>query len=630
MLTPFRSASGRIVVCFFLLATLTCVALSQSSGQAQPQPNSTGTATISGTVKLGEAPAIGITLALMPDQGGRPGPAQAPGGQQQKMPQATTDEKGLYTFTNVAAGRFRVTLLSETLAPANGDTRSTGVAVTVSEGQVISKVDFAMAPGGVITGRVINYQNRPVIAERINLMTIGATGQPQQFNGGSRFSYETDDRGVYRIYGLPAGRYIVSAGTGDNAGNRPGANRRILYPRTFYPDATDVAQAQLVEVSSGGVAEGIDIKMGAPLKTYAVTGHAVDAETGQPLPGVPINVGAQRGGPQGRGGGPAPGGTASSGTSDDKGEFRVTGLLPGKYSISVRPLGVQSEDNAVASSDFYNDPANFEISSDDASGVEVKVHRGAIISGKVVMEGVTDPALAAAVSQVMISAISRGGQQGQQGRGQQGAGTGRQSTAQVSPNGDFTISGLAPGNVRLNVNSFGGGGGGGRGGGGISLIRIERNGAAINGDFAVASGEQVTGVRVVVGIGTGAIQGRVVITGGVLPAGTRLTVTARSLNSSGGAGGQNRPAQVDATGNFRIDGLLSGSYEVRINAMVVGGGFGAGQGAGGGQGRGGGQRGGGGAGGNRTQVRIPDVRQTVNVTNGAEAAVTLNVDLSQQ
>jgi hypothetical protein len=268
----FRIVSG-------LLAFLTLI-FSQAASQTVSQQNPTGTATITGLVKLGDAPAQGITLALIPDQGGRPGPSQRQGGQQQKILQATTDDKGQYQFANVAAGRFRVTLLTETLVPASSDPRAGGVVVTVTDGQVISQINFAMAPGGVVTGRVMDHQGRPVIAERINLMTMNATGQPRPFNGGNRFGYETDDRGVYRIYGLPAGKYIISAGT---EGNRPGANRRIRYPRTYYPDATEAAQAQLVEVSSGSVAEGIDIRMGAPMKTYAVTGRAVDAETGEPV-----------------------------------------------------------------------------------------------------------------------------------------------------------------------------------------------------------------------------------------------------------------------------------------------------------------------------------------------------------
>ncbi len=588
------------------LVLLAAVALtfSKAAAQSAAQSTPTGTASIAGMVKLGEAPAAGITLALIPEQGARPGgAAQRQNDPQPKILQATTDDKGQYQFANVAAGRFRVALLTETLVPASGNQRSGGVAVSVSDGQGVTQINFALAPGGVITGRVTDHQGRPVIAERLNLMTLNDNGQPQQFNGGNRGGAETDDRGVYRIYGLPEGKYIVSAGTENN---RPGANRRIRYPRTFYPDATEAAQAQLVEVASGSVAEGIDIRMGAPMKTYAVTGRAVDAETGEPILGVPINVGTQRG-PQGRGGGPPNPNNSSS--TNDKGEFRVTGLLPGRYSISVQQAGLQNPDSANLSSNFYNDPANFQITDGDASGVEVKVHRGATISGTVVVEGATN----AAPTQLMISATSRG-QQGQRG---QGSGSGRQSAAMVGPSGAFTISGLAAGSVRLNVNDFGGGRGGGSG---LSLVRIERNGAAVNGDFEIASGQQVTGIRVVVGYGTGIIQGKVILAGGAIPPGTQLMVTVRSQNSAAG-GGQNRPAQVDATGNFRIEGLYSGSYEVRVIAVTPNPTSAQVQG---GQGRGG-QRGGGG---NQPRVRIPNATQTVNVTNGAVAQVNLNLDLS--
>src|SRR6185369_2517724 len=116
---------------------------------------------------------------------------------------------------------------------------------------------------------------------------------------------------------------------------------------------------------------------GEPIKTYAVAGRAVDAETGEPVAVIPINVGraaaGQRGGQQQTAQQQmVPGASTGSGATNTKGEFRVTGLLPGRYSLSVNTPG--SEDT---SSDFYNDPVTFEISGDDTSGVEVKVHRGA-------------------------------------------------------------------------------------------------------------------------------------------------------------------------------------------------------------------------------------------------------------
>ncbi len=650
-------ATIRTAACLLLLFTFRHLAFSQTASQQ------TGTGTISGTVKTGEAPAAGITIALTPDQGGRPagrGPGQqiAPAAvtaaattdaTQGKTAQTTTDDKGFYTFAGVAAGKYRVALLADTLVVGNGDPRATGTAVTVSDGQAVGQIDFKVTPGGVITGRVSEHNGRPVIAQRISLMLVGENGQPQGFNGGNRAGYETDDRGVYRVYGLPAGRYLVSAGTDTNAGNRPGpgVNRRNRYPLTYYPNATDLAQAQVVELTAGNTSESIDIALGEPLKTYAVTGRAVDAETGEPVTVIPINVGRaannQRGGQQQAGQqqpGPqqaAPGVSTGSGATNLKGEFRVTGLLPGRYSLSVNTPG--SEDTA---SDFYNDPVTFEISSDDTSGVEVKVHRGASINGIVIIDGSKDPAVIAQLAQLNVSATSRGGQgQAQGGRGGGGgggnSGSGRQGFAQVNPDGTFRVSGLAPGTVRLSLNGFGGGPGGGSSG--FSVTRIERNGAAMTGDMTVASGEVVSGVRIIVGYGTGVIQGNVVVAG-TLPAGTRMNVTARQKNSAtGSSSGQNRPAQLDARGNFRIEGLLSGTYELRLTATTggfggPGGGAGGGGRAGGGRAgqQGGGQQGGGQQGGVVTipQIQIPEVVQTVTVINGQVAQATLTLTVPQQ
>jgi hypothetical protein len=595
----------RGIFCLLILLIVSRAALSQASNVA-------GAGIVIGVVKLGDAPVAGVTLALLPE---RMGPMAR---QPEITNRAVTDEKGEYRFTKVAAGRFRVTPLAEAFvitsiaAPRSGPS---GISVTVSEGQTVSNVDFTLARGGVITGRVTDSAGRPVIAERINLTMMDANGGPQPFIGGNRIGYETDDRGVYRIYGLPAGRYLVSAGGGD----RPGVSRRVRYPQTYYPDVIEQEQAKPVEVQTDFSAEDIDIHFGELLKTYAVVGRVVDADSGQPAPGLPVNITPLR--VRGAAGGRAIGGPTGSVAGAD-GTFRVAGLTPGPYSASSGSSGGSSGGfggffggATGASSDFYSDPISFEISEANVAGVEIKVHRGASIAGVVVIEGGADPSVAAQLSRLMISAGSRGGQQtqGQAGRGGMG---GRQNFAQVGPDGSFRIGGVPPGRVRLSVNGAGGFGGGD----GVALARVERGGAVIDGEFNVASGEQVTGVRIVAVYAAGVIQGRVVITGGTLPPGTRLMVSARPLNSAG----RNRAAQVDASGQFRVEGLAPGNYELRLNAMAaMPGGFG---------GRRGGGRGGAGTGGgfNNSQIKIPDVRQTVGVVNGSPSNVTLNLNLSQQ
>src|SRR5262249_27033680 len=118
----------------------------------------------------------------------------------------------------------------------------------------------------------------------------------------------------------------------------------------------------------------------------------------------------------------------------------------------------------------------------------------------------------------------------------------------------------------------------------------------------------------IVGYGTGVIQGTVSITG-ALPAGTRLMVTARQTNSQSSTN-QNRTAMVDNNRGFRIEGLLSGSYELRLTAMGGGGGRGGGRGAGGG--------------GGSSQSQISSAPQTVNVINGQVTPAVLNLVVPQQ
>lgn len=475
--------------------------------------------------------------------------------------------------------------------------------ITVSEGQAVSGIDFTLARGGVITGKLTDNNDRPLIAERINLMTMDESGQPRQSNAGNRFGLETDDRGVYRAYGLPPGKYLVSAGNdGGGARNAPGAIRRATYARTYHPGATEVAEAQIIEVTAGSVAENINIRMGAPLKTYAVTGKVVDAQSGEPVAGVTIAV--TREARNARGGGPPMGGY--SGASNDKGEFNISGLMPGRYSATVQANTFSG--GMTVSSEHYGETASFEISGDDASGIEVRAHRGASITGIITIEGSNDPAILSRLSQLMVFASARAQQNGQGGQGQQRQAPGQSMSgsngmAQALPNGTFRISGLAPGLVRLNVNG---------GGGAFKLIRIERDGAPSNGDVELTSGEAVGGIRMVVGYGSATIQGRVVVTGPLN--GGRVMVTARAMSSAGG--GANFQARLNPDGQFSIENLLPGSYEVRATVMTPGQG-----------GRGGVRPGQPGQG--QTQIKMPEDRRTVTVANGTPATVTLTLNLAQ-
>lgn len=138
-------------------------------------------------------------------------------------------------------------------------------------------VNFTLIKGGVITGRVTNALGEPVIAVPIRAERIadaeGRKTAVQSWYGQQR---KTDDRGIYRVYGLPAGKYIVSVG--GTTGYRSDSSKTYESDTpTYYPSSTRDAATE-VTVNSGDEVRGIDIRY-RPEKGHSISGKV----TGAPL-----------------------------------------------------------------------------------------------------------------------------------------------------------------------------------------------------------------------------------------------------------------------------------------------------------------------------------------------------------
>src|SRR6185436_6790311 len=74
-------------------------------------------------------------------------------------------------------------------------------------------VRIQLVRGGVITGNVTNAAGEPVIGVSVRASIIrDPQGQVPKTNSLYFMERQTDDRGIYRIFGLMPGTYIVSAG----------------------------------------------------------------------------------------------------------------------------------------------------------------------------------------------------------------------------------------------------------------------------------------------------------------------------------------------------------------------------------------------------------------------------------
>jgi hypothetical protein len=117
-----------------------------------------------------------------------------------------------------------------------------------------SNLTITLIKGGSITGRITNAKGEPVIGAYVWAeMTRDARGKPVRgaIPGRRRF---TDDRGVYRLYGLAPGSYVVLTSS-DIAGHFASD---YSVP-TYHPSSTRETAAE-VAVTSGAETSGIDIR----------------------------------------------------------------------------------------------------------------------------------------------------------------------------------------------------------------------------------------------------------------------------------------------------------------------------------------------------------------------------------
>lgn len=521
-----KSASKLVWVLLFLL----CVSVT-----VWAQTTNKATGVIAGRVTIGDAGAPGIeVIATKQESGG----IVIAGGNGAQTYTATTDTEGRYRIINLPAGSMRVSAFAPALVtPGERNAFNPGKTVNLAEGESAENVDFVMARGGVITGKITDEDGRLVVEEAVTAHKLDQNGK-RAANSGPAFSqWQTDDRGVYRIYGLEPGRYLVSAGASSDDGMMRIGRSGGTYERTFHPEAIEEARAKIVEVTAGGEAENVDIKIARASKGYAATGRVIDADTDKPIAGVMIGYGIIKDRTSSFGMG--------SSATNSQGEFRLEGLSQNSYTAYAVMVGGES--------DSYSDSVAFEVTGGDVSGLEIKMHRGSSISGTAIVENVKDPAILANLSKVRLRVQSMGGERGLPIMGS--------NMGQITSSGTFKLSGLRPGKSRLSVDTF-------NLPKGFSLLRMERDGAEVK-DMELVAGEAVTGVRLIFTYGNGSIFGRVEIKGGTLPPGARMSVNLRRDGEDAGNSPPLKFAEADSRGQFLIEGLTAGNYKVTVNVFMA-------------------------------------------------------------
>jgi len=164
------------------------------------------------------------------------------------------DSEGRFTFDDLRPAVYTVLAT----APGYIDEAIAGEVTTLPQHLLGSQLRIRMVKGGVITGVVSNHKGEPVVGVSVRALLVGDKRDFVTVFGRESTLTETDDRGVYRIYGLPPGQYLVAAGGRGPFGPYFATGFDLDAP-TYYPTATrDTAVA--VTVQSGEDATGIDIR----------------------------------------------------------------------------------------------------------------------------------------------------------------------------------------------------------------------------------------------------------------------------------------------------------------------------------------------------------------------------------
>ena len=281
---------------------------------------------------------------------------------------ALTGVDGRYSFSDLPAGSYIITATRTGYASrAYRQGRIAAGAVELAANQRLTNIDLVLEPGRHIVGRILDEDGTPFAGAAVEaLVARSDRGQEALI---AVATSRTDDRGEFRLYGLPAGRYFVSAA--DPAfGSVATPNGVLRYSPTYHPGVASPDQAQPVTVPDGGDPPRIEFRL--RLVPPARVSGQILAPGARELLSAAILMSPLAGNG-------APAGPPQEPSILPDGRFSFGHVAPGRYQIRAR-----GQTEPAGSSLFA--AFSIDVVGRDVEGLRLPLRPGAVIDGRVTVE----------------------------------------------------------------------------------------------------------------------------------------------------------------------------------------------------------------------------------------------------
>jgi hypothetical protein len=320
-------------------------------------------------------------------------------------PSTVTDKNGHFNFEDLPPGTYRLNMYQVGYLDPSGSGEPP-LQVVVEEGPEITDLEVVLVAGGAVTGRVLDEDGDPIINTPVMAWNKQENGYFQQMT-----QAQTDDRGVYRLFGLRPGEYVIGLQIPARGGQRSSSGL------TYYPGVLTQKEARVISVSSGGEVAGIDFSL-QPGKGGKLVGRVTVHSTNKPVAQVPVGLSGES--------------FSLSTTTASDGSYEFTDLPQGTFQLYVTP----------AQKNIMPLQKQVKIESQGTTRVDVQVEEGAEISGLIELIG-NRPMMNSDQLYVNAEVVALEGDSQNMYAGSQ--------SARVSSDSTFVVGGLPSARIRFTI-----------------------------------------------------------------------------------------------------------------------------------------------------------------------------------